>query len=143
MGLWGCRSAASKRYQRRTMVTMSGYLLLVLLSTWEVRHHSPHGWMLYLWAVLPSIPIMITVGLMGRYLQEEKDEYQRLQATQAILVGTAALLGTIVINDFLRSYTPSQGVPPFVSFIIFCGFFGLAQLFQRLRDRRGDGEPSA
>ena len=87
--------------------------------------------------------MIFTVALMGRYLHEETDEYQRVQTTRAILVGTAALLGTIVVNDFIRSYTEAAGVPPFASFVIFCAAFGLAQMVQRLRDRSGDEEPSA
>jgi 4-hydroxybenzoate polyprenyltransferase len=143
MSLWGCITPASKRYQQRSIITMSVYVLMVFSSAWIVKHHNPHGWLLYLLAVLPALPVILTVGLMGRYLQEETDEYQRLQTTHSILMGTAALLATVVVNDFIRSYTSSQGVPPFAGFIIFCAAFALTQLVQRLRDRRSDEEPSA
>ena len=143
MSLWGCNTAASKRYQRRSAITMGFYVLVLFGSAWIVRHHAPQGWLLYVWAVLPALPVIVTVALMGRYLQEETDEYQRLQTMRSILVGTAALLATIVVNDFIRSFTSAGGVPPFASFIIFCGSFALAQLVQRLRDRSGDEEPSA
>ncbi len=143
MGLCETSTTASKRYQRRTAWTMSGYVLVVFGTAWEVRHHFLHGWLLYLLAVLPALPVIFSVVLMGRYLQEETDEYLRVQTTRSILVGTAALLATIVVNDFIRSYTEASGVPPFAGFVIFCVAFGLAQMVQTLRNRSGDEEPSA
>ena len=143
MNLWGCSTGASRRYQRRTAITMSGYILVVLGTSWEVKHHALHGLSLYLCAALPALPMIFTLVLMGRYLQEETDEYRRVQTTRSILVGTATLLGTIVLNDFIRSYTMGEGVPPFASFVIFCAAMGLAQTVQQLRGRGDDAESPA
>ncbi|MGI4831254.1 MAG: hypothetical protein ACRYFU_24185, partial [Janthinobacterium lividum] len=63
------------------------------------------------------------------------DEYQRLMAMRAILVGTAALLGTLVVNDFLRAFAHTPALSPFVSFIIFCVGTAITQLVQTLRNR--------
>ena len=90
---------------------------------------------LYFWSILPAIPVVGVIVRMGRYLQTEKDEYQRLLAMQAILVGTAALLATLVVNDFVRAFAGVAALPPFTSFLIFCAGMAITQLVQRLRDR--------
>ncbi len=95
---------------------------------------------LYFWSVLPSIPVIAIIARTGRYLKEEKDEYQRLMTMQAILTGTAALLGTILVSDFLRSFARTGALPPFAGFLIFCAGMAGTQAFQKLRNRVPDGE---
>jgi hypothetical protein len=122
------------------MMTMAVYLVVVICATLLVRHGLVHGWAVYVWSVLPALPVMVVIAQMGRYLQEENDEYLRLITMRSLLVATAALLGMLVVSDFLRSYTPTGDLPPFVSFMVFCVAFGLAQAVQKLRDRaREDG----
>jgi len=131
----GCTTKAGKVYQRRTMVTMSCYLLVVLAAALAVRHLHPKGWLLYVLAVLPALPLIVYLLVLGRYLQEETDEYVRLMTMRSLLAGTGALLITIVISDFLRSFAETGVFPPFVLFMVFFLSFGIAQTVQRLQDR--------
>ena len=80
---------------------------------------------------------------MGRYLHEETDEYQKLKSTRALLVGTAALLGMLVVNDFLRSFTPSPGIAPFWAFLVFAVAVGITQAAQSITDKAQDDKPAA
>jgi hypothetical protein len=129
---------ASKRYQRRTMTAMAGYLVVILASSWIVRHDHPQGWHLYFWSVLPAIPIVAVIVHMGRYLSEETDEYLRLRTMRSLLFATGALLGTIVVSDFLQAFANAPAFPPFVSFMIFAFTFAATQGVQQLRDRASD-----
>jgi hypothetical protein len=114
-------SIAKKRYERDVLRFMALYVVVILCASWFVKHDGGQKFFLYFWSVLPAIPVLAVMVRMGRYLQEENDEYLRLMAMQAILVGTAALLGSLVVSDFLRSFANTGALPPFVSFIIFCG----------------------
>jgi len=129
------RTAAFKRYQRRVQVAMAVYFVVILGAAWVVKHLAVVGWRLYFWSVLPAVPIMVVIVAMGRYLQEESDEYQRLMMMRSILVGTAALLGTIVVSDFVRAFAEVDPFPPFASFIVFAVAMAIAQAVQKLRDR--------
>jgi hypothetical protein len=133
-------SAAEKRYRRDILRFMAAYVVVLFCSSWFVKHDGSQRFFLYFWSVMPAIPVLAVMIRMGRYLQEEKDEYLRLMAMQAILVGTAALLGTLVVTDFLRTFANTGALPPFLSFIIFCAGMAATQAVQKLRNRVADDE---
>jgi hypothetical protein len=118
---------ASKAYTRRTAVTMSAYLVLVIATTYAVRHLHVTGWLLYVCAVLPSVAIFRQLYVVAMYLSEEADEYLRQQAVQSILWATGAVLGLTAFTDFLRSYTPYGTLPPFTVFVTFWMVYALTQ----------------
>ena len=141
--MMGCSTPASKRYQKRVLMWMVAYMAVLFAAAGIVRHGHPQGWHLYFWALLPALPIMGVIFQMGHYLQDEKDEYLRMQTMRSMLFGTGALIATIVVSDFLRSFTPVGVVPPFWQFVIFFVAFGLAQTVQQLRNRASDDESAA
>ncbi|HSY36450.1 MAG TPA: hypothetical protein VK814_11920 [Acidobacteriaceae bacterium] len=138
MILCGTSTPAGKQYQRRVMVTMSLYVLVLVAAVWIVKHTHPHGWLLYTIAVVPAVPMLAMMGALGVYLQEEKDEYIRLITMRSLLVGTAALLAMLVVNDFLRSISGAGALPVFTSWIVFFLVFGLAQTVQTMGNRVKD-----
>ena len=131
-------SAARKSYRRDALKYVVAYVVVLLGAMWFVRHDGENHLLLYFWSVLPSIPILGVVVRMGRYLREENDEYVRMMAMQAILAGTAALLATLLVSDFLRAFAYTGSLPPFAGFLIFCGGMATAQLVQWLRNRASD-----
>ncbi len=131
---------AVKVYTRRTMLTMFSYVLLVLATTFVVRHLHVQGWLLYVCAVLPSVAIFRQLHVVALYLQEETDEYLRQQVVNSLLWAMAAVLGLTAFTDFLRSYTPYGTLPPFTVFVTFWIVYGLAQLVQVQRNRVGADE---
>jgi hypothetical protein len=143
---WGARiamfcketSPALKRYQRRVTTVMVAYVVILLSASWLVKHGHPHGWHLYFWSSLPAIPVIMVIVAMGRYISEEKDEYLRLRTMLALLVATGALLGTLVVSDFLQAFAKAPAFPPFTSFVIFCAAFAITQGVLKLRDRASD-----
>jgi uncharacterized membrane protein YcjF (UPF0283 family) len=131
-------SPAFKRYQRRVFTVMLGYAVILLSASWIVKHDHPHGWLLYVLSALPAVPVILVIASMGRYLQEETDEYLRLRTMRSLLVGTAALLATLVVSDFLQAFAGAPAFPPFTSFVLFCLAFGITNAVQKLRDRPSD-----
>jgi hypothetical protein len=129
---------ASKRYQRRVIVTMVLYMAVLFGAISIVKHTHPHGWLLYTISLLPAIPILAMLGSLGVYLKEEKDEYVRMITMRSLLAGTAALLAVLVVNDFLRSISGAGALPVFTSWIVFFVVFGVAQAVQTMGNRVSD-----
>jgi peptidoglycan/LPS O-acetylase OafA/YrhL len=129
------KTPAFERYQRRVQIAMGVYVVVILGASYVLKLGSPHWLWLYFWSVLPAVPVIAVFVAVGRYLQEEKDEYQRLKMTQALLVGTAALLTTVIVNDFVQTFAHTVAFPPFTSFMIFAAACAIVQGVQRLRDR--------
>jgi RsiW-degrading membrane proteinase PrsW (M82 family) len=138
MNFCGTSTPAGKRYQRRVIVTMVVYMAVLFGAISVVKHTHPHGWLLYAISVLPAVPILAMMGALGVYLQEEKDEYLRLITMRSLLVGSAALLAVLVVNDFLRSISGAAALPEFTSWVLFFVVFGLAQAVQTMRNRVKD-----
>lgn len=131
-------STARERYERGLLRFTVAYAVVVFCCAWFVRHDGAERFFFYFWSVIPAIPILVVLVRMGRYLQQEKDEYQRLMAMQAILVGAATLMGTLVANELVKPFTRTQLFSPFVTFLIFLVATMITQLVQGLRDRVPD-----
>jgi ABC-type cobalamin transport system permease subunit len=131
---------AGKRYRQRMLVTMSIYLVLVLVAALLVKHGHLQGWMLYACALAPAVPVILVLVQIGRYLQEESDEYVRAMTVRALLIATGALMGTIVVNDFLRAFANVGALPAFTTFLVFFLSFGTAQGVQQMMNRGGGDE---
>lgn len=138
MGWWiGCSSAAGKRYRRRVLTAMSLYLVILYACVKLAKLVPEHGWMLYVLALLPAVPVLAVLAILGRYLQEETDEYLRLLAMRSLILASGALLGTIVVNDFLRAIAHGDALSPFVCFVVFFLSFGIAQQVQGMASHGG------
>jgi RsiW-degrading membrane proteinase PrsW (M82 family) len=132
------KTPAKKRYERDVMRFMVAYVVVVLCSSWFVKHDGQERFYLYFWSVIPALPVLGVLYRMGTYLREETDEYQRWLVMQSILVGTAALIATTVVSDFLRSFAGTEALPPFVGFLIFAAGMAGTQIVQRIRNRSND-----
>ena len=126
---------ARSRFRRRLLRFLAPYMAVLLGSAWLTRHDQPGGWELYVFAALPAVAVIAVMAAFGRYLREETDEFQRMVVVRSLLAGTAAMLAVVVASDLLRALGPSRALPPFVSFIVFCVAFSVAQLVQTVRNR--------
>src|SRR5471030_22393 len=123
----GVSTKASKRYMWRLLIVMVGYLLATFGTTTFVRHNHPHGFEVYLLAMLPTIPVLCMLGVVGLYLREEQDEFQRMLMVRSLLGAVAGILGMNAFVDFLRSYKALGALPPFTEFVTFWLLFGFVQ----------------
>jgi hypothetical protein len=126
-------SPAVRRYTQGILLTMSGYVLAVLGTTFYVHAHHPTGIMLYALSAIPSFCIFAMLGVVVIYLRDEKDEFQRVLVVRALLTAAFAILALSAYMDFLRSYGNLPALPPFTDFVLFWMIFGLAQAVQSIR----------
>ena len=129
------KSKAQKTYQKRVAWTMAVYVLLVCATTILVRRVGVSGWLLYLIAVIPCLPVLRLLHVVVLYLREEKDEFQRLLVVNAILAGATVTLMVSAFSDFLRSYTTKGLLPPFTIFVLFWLTFAATQAIQSFTNR--------
>src|ERR1035437_9921986 len=92
------------RFTRRFIVLSLLYGFFSGLSAYGLLLWHPTGIVIWLMAVLPAIPIAMAVVLTGRYMSEEKDEFQRFVLVQALLGGIGATLVVTTAWGFLENY---------------------------------------
>ena len=134
------KSAAGHRYTKRIAVTMSCYVALLFFSVWALKHLHPNHAVTVLLALLPAIPIVGVVVIVGLYLKEEKDEFQRELLTQALLWGMGGTLAIASVWGFLEANASAPHVPAFYAFVLFWAIVGIVGVIQRFQYRGGGDE---
>lgn len=110
---------AQRRYLARFTVAMSCYVVAILGVSWLFRHHPPAGLLAYALAVLPALPILAVLVIIGLYLLEERDEFQRTVVTQTQLWAIGGTLAVTTFWGFLERFTPVQHLPAYSVAVIF------------------------
>ena len=126
---------AVRRYLFRFLPTMAAYAVLLVFVEWYVHTFHPTGALLYGLAVLPAIPIVGVILVVGLYLAEEKDEFQRNLLVQSMLWGLSAILSLTSVWGFLQMFTHIHPFQPFMAFPLFWCFQGVATAALRWRYR--------
>lgn len=129
---------AQRQYLRRFFPAMGAYVALLFASTWVIRAHTPTGLSLFLLSLLPSLPLVAAIAVMGLYLTEERDEFIRSRLVTAMLGGLGILLAITTVWGFLENGGAVPHFPTYLTFPIWCGCFGAWQCVTGLRDRRRD-----
>ena len=126
------------------LATMSIYVVLVRWSRRALMKHGHlQGWMaLCFWRPGAGGPGDPDAGAdMGVYLREETDEYVRAMTVRVSADGrqTGALMGTIVVSDFLRAFAQGRErcLRLQLCFLVFFLGFGTAQVVQMMQRRVG------
>jgi hypothetical protein len=128
--------AAYRRYLWRFFPTMIAYVVIVYGVSWLFdRGQAPVGTLGYVLAVLPAIPIIGVIVIMGLYVVEEKDEFMRMRHVMALLIGMGLTLSATVAWGFLEIYMHVDHLSSFWVFPIFCMAWGfssgvLAQVYR-------------
>ena len=126
---------ARRRYQTSVLLLSAGYALLLLAVTAWFRHGSPTGAVAYLAAILPALPIVGVFVVLGRYIVEERDEYQRLLLIRQALVATGFALSVATVWGFLESFDLVTHVPAYAVAILWFGGLGLGSCWNKLAER--------
>lgn len=128
-------SPAMGRYMRRFAPTMAAYILVLLGCVYALDAWKPAGPMLWVLAAAPALPMIGVIVVMGLYLVEETDEFQRSILVQSLLWGIGITLAIASVWGFLENTNLVPHLPAFLWFPVFCGSFGLANPFIRWRYR--------
>jgi hypothetical protein len=126
---------AQKRYIRRFMLTMAAYMVLILGASYAFAHFHIAGLAAYALAIAPGIPLLGVIAVIGLYLAEEKDEFERSVLVEAMLWGIGFTLALCSVWGLLEVYAGAPRLWVFLVGPIFCGAYGLAAPLIRLRYR--------
>lgn len=126
---------AVRRYTWRFSGAMLLYVAFLFLSVWEFRHGHPTGALAYLLAVLPSLPIILGLVVVGLYLAEEKDEFQRTILVQSMLWGIGATLAVTTVWGFLENFVQVVHFDLYLVYPLFWFFVGITTPVVKARYR--------
>lgn len=127
------KSPAGRRYVKRFIPTMAAYVVLVFgasLAFDRLALSGPVAWAL---AIAPAIPILGVIAIMGLYLKEETDEFQRNILVESMLWGFGLTMAVTSVWGFAEIYIEAPPLPAFWVFPMFCMGMGLSQPFVRAR----------
>jgi hypothetical protein len=129
------KSKAGRRYIYRLAPTMALYCVFLFLAQWSFHHIHPTGAVVYLLAVLPALPLVGTLAIVGLYIAEESDEFERSIIVQSMLWGLGGALSVSTIWGFLEDFANAPHISTFYVYIFFWIFMGISQPFIRMRYR--------
>jgi hypothetical protein len=128
-------SKAGRRYIYRLAPTMAVYLLFLFFSKWAFHHLHPTGFLVYLLALLPALPLVGSLAIVGLYITEESDEFERFIIVQSMLWGLGVALALSTIWGFLEDFASAPHISTFYVYVVFWIFMGISQPLIRLRYR--------
>ena len=126
---------AQKRFFVRSAIAMLLYIALLVPTILAFVRYRPAGVLAYTLAILPALPILAMLVVVGLYLAEEKDEFIRNLQIQSLLGGIAGTLALVSVWGFLENFTKVPRLDLFLVYPIFWGFVGISTAFVWLRNR--------
>jgi hypothetical protein len=129
------KSKAGRRYVYRLFPTMVLYIAFLFLAKWVFHHVHPTRLVVYLLAVLPALPLVGTLAIVGLYITEESDDFERSIIVQSMLWGLGGALSVSTVWGFLEDFANAPHVSTFYVYFFFWIFMGISQPFIRMRYR--------
>jgi hypothetical protein len=126
---------AQRRYFVRFAVSMVLYVLLLVVAVVAFVHFHPTGVLAYALAVLPALPILAMLVVVGLYLAEEKDEFVRNMQIQSLLGGIGGTLAVVSVWGFLENFTKVPHMDLFLVYPMFWVLTGASAAVVWLRYR--------
>ena len=132
-----CRanSPAAKRYRRRVMIALTFYVAALYLSEYVLQRFHPGTVLTVAVAALPSVPILGVLAVIGLYLREERDEFQRDLTMQTLVWGMGGALAVATTYGFVEQFAHAPHFAGYWVFVMFWFFTGIARMVYWLRFR--------
>ncbi len=106
------------RYVRRMIPLSFGYVVALILALTIQRHWLPTGLFAVAVAILPALPLITFIWVLGRLLVEEQDEYQRMLHARRALAATGFMLVVMTVWGFLEGAGLVPHLPAYAAFIL-------------------------
>lgn len=117
---------AKRRFTVRCSLSGALAVFFAVLTAVLLRLHLIHGPLVYLFAVLPALPILWCLWAVAQYLSEETDEFQRRLHIEYLLWGIGGALSVTTVWGYLEDYTRLPHLDLVYVYPIFWLFVGLA-----------------
>jgi hypothetical protein len=125
---------AQRAHIRRTMWLLLAYAIILPPLVWIRATTSLAGPVPTVMAILASLPVLGIFASWGRYLSDERDEYQQAMTLRRMAVATNATMGTAVVWGFLQAFGAMPLVEAYwIAFIwvVIQGAFGCIAVFSK------------
>lgn len=117
------RSQAWKNYNVWVIWLSALYAIFLVAAVYGFKHHLLGGFVAWIAAILPALPIIGLFAAMGRYLVEERDEYVRDLMVRQTLWASAFTLSVATVYGFLENFELVGHVDSYLIAVVW--FFGL------------------
>ena len=128
-------SAAAKRYRMRFSIAMSVYVVALIGALSAVIQYHLTGLVAYVLAVTPALPLLAVIAVMGIYLREETDEFERAMQAEAALWASGGLLALATVWGFLELFGLVPHIETWWAFPIWCFLLAPGNVLARRRYR--------
>jgi hypothetical protein len=129
------RTPAWTRRSRQTMVSAVVYAAVLLVVIFVRIAHPLQGVLAYALAIVPALPVVAMVWVMGRYIRDEADEFERTVYIENALWAAGAVLSIATIWGFAEMLANAPHVASWLWFPLWCLFTAVADIFTRRRYR--------
>ncbi|MGA3344087.1 MAG: hypothetical protein ABSC76_04370 [Terracidiphilus sp.] len=126
---------ANRNYHIRLFAVMALYALALIATSQGFDLFHLTGALAYLLALLPALPVVATIAVIGLYLAEQKDEFLRGLLIESMLWGVGATLALTTVWGSLQKFAHIRGLDLFLVYPICCVFVYLARFIVKLRYR--------
>ncbi len=129
------RDPATRKHVARLLSAMTLYVALVI----GVQRFAPldhmQGISRYGLAALPGLPIAALFWLLGRYIVEIRDEYQRLLEVRKSLIASGITMTVVSIWGFEEMLADARHLAAFYIPVIWFGSYGVGACINRILER--------
>ena len=132
---WKKLNAAKKAMIRRGAMALVAYEVVFGVVFFWVTRTKPAGAMLFVMALLPTLPVLGLIAVLGRYLGEEVDEFHRQLVVRCLLWGTAAVMTSVCFHGLLQLFGWKGSWPAAVELTVFIVAMGVAKLTYKVANR--------
>lgn len=129
------KSPEQRRWVRACWMSAVLVVPLVFGAAIGFRIYHLRGFVAYVVAILPTLPILWVLVELGRYLAVEKDEFQRNVLVQCVLGGTGGVLATTTIWGYLEDFANAPHLDLVYVYAIFWLFVVVSYPVVRMRYR--------
>jgi hypothetical protein len=130
------RDPATTRYQRRMVVAMLVYIVLLIGVQRAFPLDAMRGPARWALAALPGLPIAAVFWLIGDMILDMRDEYLRLLEVRKAMIATGVTMTIVSVLGFLEMLGGAPRLPLFYVPVLWFGSLGIGQCVNAVIERR-------
>jgi hypothetical protein len=125
-------SPAKRRYTQSVLLLSAAYILILFGVVAFFNNGTRSGLSAYAAAVLPALPIVGVFFAIGRFIVDERDEYQRMKLVRQALIATGITLSLATVWGFLENFGQVRHIYAYWAAIVWFAGLGVGGLVNRI-----------